>query len=421
MSALRAFVALGQQPLVAGTLLTTVGERIASRNPALSGSHILLRATDDGKRATLRVMSANPLAARVAYSFTVPLDSVLAFTGRQYARSPSNLIGQFFKFMLTKYGKPQLFDPSKNYDSLFIGLAKKYVAKYPFHLDEDGLYDMIMDVLHQVVTPATIQAADPSRDSISYFGGMFSMRVKTWLVNENARRKKQQWKPGGDERTDDEWMDANTKPGQTEHDLDYNDLLKDLTAFLGKQPEAKYFLPIFKGYLEGRSSQEMGTQLKVSPTAVSRYTQRLKEAIIKYAQQSDNKDLLTMMQSMLKQRKHDFAPQGFGDDGPDFKKTFDQLKKKLSTAPKTADGEEVQQREPAGDITAIRIKATPDVLTDAYLAKLVLSDRVTPSTIDSSAAEFMGLLNAADDVVEDGNRIFALSVDSSELRLLKQK
>lgn len=412
MSALRNFLR-STATLVLGQRLYLVGEalqgKLAQGHYILSGMERVNATT--GKMHILRVTSLDPLEVEhPAIEVEWPLDKVQAYTGAALGHvAADNYVTQYFKWMTTKAKRPELFDPKVNYDKIFQGTAAKYIARYPFHLDPEAKRDLIVDCLQQVVTLDTIKKADAGLDLVKYFGGMFAKRVITWLTNENNRRKKQKFKPSGDERTDDEWMDSQTGPGAgSDEELDYKDLVTGLAKFFqSKGPQGKYFLAILTYLPQGYSNKELADKLKVSPSIVTRYLQQFKEAMLEYAKKTKNDALYTQVQEILKQRKHDLETAA---DKDPLVKWFQKLKKKGSTD--TADS----GREPAGQVTKVRRKSMPDVLHEDYMAKLILSDRITQDKIDESAEEFLALLANSQDIVEDGSTIVSLRVDTTEAR-----
>ena len=417
MSALRQFLR--------STAQLVLGQRIyfAAVDPEgkVAQGHYIVTAAQRTSAETaslrlLKVTSLDPLQVEhPAIAVEWPLEQAQAYTGSVIPHTAAdNYVSQYFKWMTQKAKRPELYDPKVNYDKIFLGTANKYIARYPFHLDPEAKRDMIIDCLQQVVTLDTIKKADASLDLVKYFGGMFAKRVITWLTNENNRRKKQKFKPGGDERTDDEWMDSQTGPGSSHEDeFDYKELVTGLAKFFQtKGPQGKYFLAILQYLPEGYSNKELAEKLGVSPGIITRYLQQFKEALLEYAKKTKNDGLHALVQEILKQRKH--AEETAAVDP--LTMFFKELKQKRRIKRKRKSEVAPATRQPAGEVTKVRVRATPDVLRDEYMAKLILSDRITQAKIDETATEFLEFMANSDDIVEDGSSIISLSIDSSDVR-----
>lgn len=331
--------------------------------------------------------------------------------GHQLARAAKPLVKELFKWQFTRNRRPELFDPNFNYDKLFSGIAAKCFSRSPVHFDQDEKQDFIFDVLNQILTPETIKKAEPGKDPISYFGGMFQMRMMTALKNRVTRELKRKRQNPGDDRTQDEFLEQSGPTVNPHDDVDLKALTRDLINFLAKKTEGKYYVPIFQGLLTGKSNKEVAQELGVSPPIVTRYLQRMQQAIIEFANKTDNDTLLRVMEEVMKTKKHSRTPLG-----------SDPLYDNLTTVFKKYDKvRRTSSRAPAGDITKITVDSREDMLNHENLASLILDDQTTQATIDTNAQDFLAWQDVQDELIEDNNQLIGLRVNSSDVPTLKTR
>lgn len=439
MSALRSFVAAAPN-LVVGQPITLAGE--AARKHG-AGPWLCTGAREENGVVSIRIAAITAVDPEPAIEDEVRVAHIasrdfVTATGTAYVAAPK-VISALFQWQFKRAGRPELFDARFDYDKLFTALAAKAFGKYPVlrGLGSEDRADIVQDVLHQILNAKTIKEMDGEKDPIKYFGGMFQMRMLTACLNRSRREQMRKHKPVTDERNDEEWMDSKA-PVQTPHDeLDYKQMVEGLFGYIkSKNLGSDTAIKVLKLCLQQKKSNEIARELGISPASVSKTFLRLGELVKEYAKKTDNSLLFSLADQMSKQRR---TISGAAQvDGPvvqsdalaslyasahdttsavDEAKLFQDLFKKYQ---KNASALGIRAaRAPAGNVTNVRIKSMPDVLTDDYMASLVLSDQVTTAAIDASANEFMAWQEAQADLLEVGNRLVGLSVEASSVRTVK--
>jgi hypothetical protein len=312
-------------------------------------------------------------------------------------------------------------------------------AKWPtLHLNPDDKHDLMMDVMAQVVTPQTVRACRKEDDPIKYFGGMFNMRILTALKNLMGREKKHLHQPAGDDRDKAEWIDSQTQGTDPHHEIEYSQLVKGLRAYLLKQPQSKYFGPIFDCLLRGDKNNEVAAKLGVSAPIITRNLQLMKVAMLEYAKQTKNATLQTLITQIFNQRKH--SQHTADRDWDDLVNLFKKYKTKVGADEVAGDHAVIEHyneeqevrdkadpdpqdettddalRSPTGKVQTVRVSKQPDALDEDYVGRLLLSDKVSSETVEKSAKEFLAWQGKQDDLIEHEGHLIGLSIQGDDVR-----
>lgn len=385
----------------------TAGSKLAAGHYLVTG----IQVDAVNRTASLRLRALNE---RNCIDMETPAQSVTftaAFLAQHFgaasikvARS-GQMINELFKFQLAKGGKGALYDKSFDYDKLFAGLAGKYFRKSPVNLDAEDKTDLIVDVLNQILTPATVKALDADRDPIKYFGGMFEMRMQS-AMRDWVTRRLREVKNQNSEMTDDEFFDHMDDRKHSLFDqVHFVDMVKQLSKFLAAKPEGKYYVPMFAMLQQGYSNTEVAKELNVSPAIVTRYLQRMKDAILEFAKKTNNSLLFDLMSEYLGKRKHsDDTAAGNKDFLIDVLK---QYKKRVGSD---------QDRNPAGQVLTIALTKEDDVFSDSVLADIAMDPSVTNDQLVHQAEEFLEYLASQDDLVEQADSVIGLRYVSDDVR-----
>jgi hypothetical protein len=195
---------------------------------------------------------------------------------------------------------------------MFEGIARKCIAKSPIHVDQHDYHDLIMNALMDSVTISSIKSYPyqnhpknwdtEAKHFVIYVANMFNLRMMTTMTSNFNQKKRLTQKPGGDNRSDEEWMDSrDTRNKEQEDKTTYKQLLIQLSKYLASKAEGRYYLGMLPMFLQGYSSIEVATKLGVSEGLVSKYLQRMKEEILTFAKNSKNDELYDLMSGYMRQ------------------------------------------------------------------------------------------------------------------------
>lgn len=349
--------------------------------------------------ATYSERAGTFVRAHPRMSVNVSARQFRAAFGRAFpiASLPNGLLKKTMRELFKKAGRLKDFDETADYDRVFKGIAAKMFAKFPGALDDADKDDMILDTFLQVVTTKTIKDYDPERDPISYFGGMFQMRLTNELkslVKQRIREVKNPNNPDSD-LSDEEFfdmVDTRQRVDPTTDEIDFRQLTTDLVRYLKSKPEGKYFVPMFNLLAQGYSNKEVAEELKVSPAIISRYLERMKQAILEYARKTGNQLLYSLMSEYLGKRKH-------------AQDVFDPIVDVLKQYKKRVSG-----RAPAGKLTQVLKTTMPNKATVDYAAMIALDVEQTDLVDEALTQHFEELLQYDDLVDRDPDTIVGLSV-----------
>lgn len=334
---------------------------------------------------------------------TIPAAQFRAAFGRCFpiATLPNGLLKKTMKELFTRAGRAKDF-PDVDYDRAFKAIAGKMFSKFPISggLDDADKDDLILDTFLQVVTAKTIKDYDATKDPISYFGGMFQLRMTNELkslVTQRVREVKNPNKPDSD-LTDEEFFDLVDTRHQhvnpTTDEIDFKELTRELINHLKTKPEGKYFVPMFNMLAQGYSNKEVAEELKVSPAIVSRYLDRMKQAILEYARKSGNQLLYALMSEYLGKRKH-------------AQDVFDSIVDVLKQYRKRVSG-----RAPAGKLTTVQRTPITNQATLDYMASVALDTERVDLADEALTQHFEALLEQDELVDRDPGTIVGLKVTS---------
>lgn len=245
-------------------------------------------------------------------SFFLPLTKLATVLGQpaianlKVAALPRGILKRTVIEMFKRFAPRVKIDPETDFDKVFTVLAHRALNPYKRFFSRDDYDDIILDTLLAVLNKKTIEAYDPSQNVVSYLGGMFQMRLKNVIRDRLARSKYEHEIPNlTDGQSVDEYLeniDSREQDGDAVNELEFKQLMSKLQAFLSKQPEAKYYIPMLDLMLKGYSNREIANELNVSPTIISRYFGRLKDVIYRFAK-GVNPELADAMEKMLGQNR----------------------------------------------------------------------------------------------------------------------
>lgn len=245
-------------------------------------------------------------------SFFLPLTKLATILGQpaianlKVAALPRGILKRTVTEMFKRFAPRVKIDPEADFDKVFTVLAHRALNPYKRFFSRDDYDDIILDTLLAVLNKKTIEAYDPSQNVVSYLGGMFQMRLKNVIRDRLARSKYEHEIPNlTDGQSVDEYLeniDSREQDGDAVNELEFKQLMSKLQAFLSKQPEAKYYIPMLDLMLKGYSNREIANELNVSPTIISRYFGRLKDVIYRFAK-GVNPELADAMEKMLGQNR----------------------------------------------------------------------------------------------------------------------
>lgn len=334
-------------------------------------------------------------------SVIVPAPQFRAAFGRRFptATLPNGLLKKTMKELFARAGRAKDF-PDVDYDKAFKAIAGKMFSKFPggaASLDDADRDDLILDTFLQVVTTKTIKDYDATRDPISYFGGMFQLRMTNELKALVTQRVREVKNPNKDDNdlTDEEFFDMvdhRQKVNPVTDEIDYRELIRELLNHLRSKPEGKYFVPMFNLLAQGYSNKEVAEELKVSPAIISRYLERMKQAILEYARHTGNQLLYALMSEYLGKRKH-------------AQDAFDPIVDVLKQYKKRVTG-----RAYAGKLTTVERTSIPNKATVDYAAAIAL-DIEQPDLADDLLTQHFSELLEQDELVDrDPGTIVGLSI-----------
>lgn len=215
----------------------------------------------------------------------------------------TKIYATYLEWQFRENGRPELFNAAFDYDTWLMRLTRQQCYRWPtLHFTADDHHDTILEILQQTINAKTIKACRAEDDPIKYFGGMFKMRLVTKLKNLLGREQKHRYQSSSDERTHTEWVDAHAAT-QVEHEGEVTLLLEELRSYLSAQKEAKYFLAIFNSMLAGMQNNEIASKLGVSAPAITRYYQRMLQALLRFGEESGNEHFQTVLMPYLETRR----------------------------------------------------------------------------------------------------------------------
>jgi predicted transcriptional regulator len=270
-----------------------------------------------------------------------------------------NSTGVYVQDICRKAGRSDLFDFCKDidWDQMFEGIARKCIAKSPIHVDQHDYHDLIMNALMDSVTISSIKSYPyqnhpknwdtEAKHFVIYVANMFNLRMMTTMTSNFNQKKRLTQKPGGDNRSDEEWMDSrDTRNKEQEDKTTYKQLLIQLSKYLASKAEGRYYLGMLPMFLQGYSSIEVATKLGVSEGLVSKYLQRMKEEILTFAKNSKNDELYDLMSGYMRQRRHTLKT-ATDDDAAGLRQVFEMYRRKMGSVKVAEDDQYYYENRPS--------------------------------------------------------------------------